>query len=129
MKRVRRSSRRLTFSDVREIGLQLPGAEEGTAYGSPALKVNGQMFACIPTHKSAEPNSLAVRIPFEQRDDLVAAEPDTYYLTPHYEDYPAVLVRLSKVHVDALRDILLMAHAFVAAKKRRRSHASRQPRP
>lgn len=121
MERVRRSSRRLTFSDVREIGLQLPGAEEGTAYGSPALKVNGQMFACIPTHKSAEPHSLAVRIPFDQRDDLVAAEPDTYYLTPHYEDYPAVLVRLSKVHVDALRDILLMAHAFVAAKKRRRS--------
>ena len=39
-------------------------------YGAPALKIKGKLLACIPTHKSAEPDSLAVRIDFDQRDAL-----------------------------------------------------------
>jgi hypothetical protein len=41
---------------VRKIGLALPSVEEGTAYGAPALKVRGKLMACVPTHRSAEPN-------------------------------------------------------------------------
>ena len=52
----------LTFAVVRQIGLKLPDVEEGTAYGSPALKVRGKMFTCIAIHRSAEPGSLAVRL-------------------------------------------------------------------
>src|SRR3954462_4153069 len=97
-----------SFEMVREIGLALPGAEEGTAYGSPALKVGGKMFACIAVHRSAEPDSLVIRIDRDQRDELIAADPDVYYLTDHYED-GAVLVRLKRVHRDALRDLLKMS--------------------
>ena len=99
--------------------------EEGTAYGSPALKVRGKMFAVIPTHKSAEPNSLAVRIDFAQRDELIAAEPDTYYLKDHYVNHAVVLVRLARVHQDALRDLLVMGHRFVSAQGRQRTTKSR----
>jgi hypothetical protein len=104
----------MTFRTVRAIGLKLPGAEEGTTYGTPALKVGGRMFACIASHKSAEPNTLAVRMDFAQRDALIAEDPDTYYLKEHYLNYPVVLVRLSRVHADAMRDLLAGAWRFVS---------------
>ena len=53
-------------------------------YGSPALKVGGQMVACIASNKSAEPGTLVLRTTFEQRDALIAEEPEIYYLKPHY---------------------------------------------
>src|SRR6185295_5423422 len=112
-------TRRISFDTVRKIGLALPDVEEGTAYGSPALKVRGQMFACLAAHKSAEPGSLVIRIDFDQRDELIAADPQTYYLTDHYVDYPAMLIRLSRVNRDALRDLLIMAHRFVSARSNR----------
>lgn len=107
-------SKTVTFATVRKLARALPGVEEGTTYGVPAFKVRGKMFACRTSHKSAEPNTLAVRIDFPQRDELLAADPETYYLTYHYEDYPCVLVRLSRVHPDALRDLLKMGLAFVS---------------
>lgn len=117
------------FDAVRKIGLTLPGAEESTAYGSPALKVNGRMFACMAVHKSAEPNSLVVRVDFEQRNEWLSADSDCYYLTDHYVDYPAVLVRLDRVHRDALQDVLRVAHQFTAAKRRRpTSSPKRRPK-
>jgi hypothetical protein len=109
----------ISFDTVREIGLKLPGAEEGTTYGSPALKVGGKMFACLAIHRSAEPNSLALRLAFDDRDELISADPDTYYLTYHYVNYPVVLVRLSRVAEDALPDLLRMAWRFVSASGKR----------
>lgn len=111
---------RITFATVRELGRALPDVEEGTTYGSPALKVRGKMFACLAVHRSADPDSLAVRIDFHQRDELMAADPQTYYLTDHYVNYPVVLVRLTRVHHDALRDLLLMAWRFVSTRGKRR---------
>jgi hypothetical protein len=79
------TTRRITFDTVREIGEQLPGTEVGTAYGSPALKVNGRIYAGIAINKEAEPNSLGVYLAdFEQREALLAEDPDTYYVKPHY---------------------------------------------
>src|SRR5713226_3349777 len=75
---------KVTFDIVREIGLALADVEEGTMYGSPALKVRGNLLTCLAIHKSAEPESLAVRIDFDQRAGLLAEEPKTYYLTDHY---------------------------------------------
>jgi len=116
----------VTFRTVRSIGLKLPDVEEGTMYGSPALKVGGQMFVCMASHKSAEPNTLAVRMDFAQRDALVAEDPDTYYLKDHYVGYPCVLVRLSRVHPDALRDLLGGAWRFVNAQRKKKPARRRQ---
>jgi hypothetical protein len=115
---------KVTFDTVREIGLALPEVEEGTMYGSPALKVGGRLLTCLAIHKSAEPQSLAVRIDFDQRAGLLADDPKTYYLTDHYVDYPVVLVRLSRIRIDQLRDLLGSAWRFVTAQKSRTA-----PRP
>ncbi len=110
--------KKTAFDVVRKMGLVLPEVEAGTAYGSPALNVRGKMFACLVIHRSAEPNTLVVRIDFDQRDELIAGEPRTYYLTDHYVDYPCVLVRLTRVHEDALRDLLLMGWRFMSITKK-----------
>ena len=111
----------IDFDAVRNIGLALPGVEESTAYGFPALKVNGKLLACLPAHRSAEPGSIVVRVDFDDRTELLAAAPDVYYVTDHYTDYSAVLVRLSRVNPDVLRDLLSMAHKFVTANAAPRS--------
>lgn len=107
---------KINFDMVRKIGLKLSGVEEGTAYGSPALKVRGNLLACIAIHKSAEIETLAVRVAFEDRAALIAENPDVYYLTDHYVEYPVVLARLSRIRPDALQDLLSMAWRFVTSK-------------
>lgn len=107
---------------AREIGLTLPGVEEGTAYRSPALKIRGKLLACVPTHRSAEPNSLVVCVHRKARAELLRTAPDIYYLTDHYLSYDRVLVRLSRVSPELLYDILRMAQKFVSGKARSRAH-------
>ena len=116
---------KVTFEVVREIGLALPDVEDSTMYGAFALKVRGNLLACVAINKSAEPLSLGVRVPFEQRDALLAEAPETYYVTSHYVNYPMVLVRLSKVGKDELRDLLSLARRFVTSQ---RKPAARKPK-
>jgi len=106
---------------IEALATDLPGVERGTSWGVPALKVNGQMFACVPTHKSAEPGSLVVRLDFADRDAMIEDDPKTFYLKEHYVDYPCVLVRLQHVHRDALRDLLRASWQYVSAKTRKRA--------
>jgi hypothetical protein len=121
-----------TFAAVRSLGLKLPNTEEATAWGSPCLKVNGHMFCVVAINKSAEPNSLGLSCDFADRDALIAEQPDVYYTASHYENYPCVLVRLSRVKRDALDDLLRMAHRFVTAtapaKRRPAKARKRAPR-
>jgi len=124
------------FERARKLAAGFPGVEVGKAWGTDALKIGGKMFACIPTNRAAEPNSLAVRVSFADRDELIAAAPDAYYVKEHYLNYPSVLVRLDEIADDALRDLLLMGLKFVAStdskKPRKRPTAtkavSRRPR-
>ena len=119
----------INFDTVRKIGLALPGVEESTAYGAPALKVRGKLLACVPAHRSAEPGSLMVRVSFDDRAELLAAAPDVYYVTDHYLDYSAVLVRLSRTTTNVLRGLLGMAHKFVTADAARRSPSRHRRKP
>ncbi len=99
----------------------MPGVEESTAYGSPALKVRGKIMACMAINRSAEPGSLGVWVGFDDRVELLAADPDVFYVTDHYAPYNFVLVRLSRVKPEVLRDLLGMAHKFVTPKTAPRS--------
>ena len=115
---------KITFDTVRKIASELPGVEESTTYGAPSLKLHGRLLTCPALNKSAELNSLAVSIDFDQREALISEAPDTYYVTDHYVNYPIVLVRLSRVNRDVLRDLLHAACKFVSAsrtRKRRRN--------
>jgi hypothetical protein len=119
----------LDFDAVREIGLALPGVEDGMAYGVPALMVGGQLLACVPANRSAEPNSLVIRLSFDDRAGLLAEAPDVYYVTDHYAGYEAVLVRLSRVDRGVLQDLLGMAYTFVTRKAAARSAARKRRAP
>ena len=109
--------RKISFDAVRRMAVALAEVEEGTTYGSPAFKVRGKLLACVAIHKSAEPDTLAVRVPFELRAELMGSDPDSYYLTEHYVNYPVVLVRLSRIKVKGLRELLGASWRFVSAKR------------
>jgi len=109
---------KIDYDTARKIALALPDVEDSKSYGAPSLKVRGDLLACIPVNKSAEPGSLAVPIDFDRRAELLAAAPDIYYAPEHYVSHPIVLVRLSRIHLDALRDLLNSAWRFVTSKAR-----------
>ena len=106
-----------TFETVRAVGLALPDVEAAVRYdGSPVLKVAGCFMAGLATHRSAEPKTLVVRVGFEEREWLLLDAPETYYVTDYYRHYPVVLVRLSHVHRDALRDLLTVSRRLTLEK-------------
>lgn len=104
---------RITFDTVQEIGLSLPGVEKSVFFGAPALKLHGELLACVPVNRAAEPDSFLVRVSFEDRAAMLAEDPNAYYLKDHYVNYTGILVRLSRVNRDILRDLLGMAYQFV----------------
>ena len=106
----------VTYETIRRIAGAFPHVEESTSYGTPALKVKGKLFVRL----REDPDSLVVKMPFDQREEMMANDPDTYYVTDHYRPYEWMLVRLSKVHPDALPGLLQTAYrAAVPSKKRR----------
>ena len=117
--------RTASFDRVQKLGVKLPGVTVDKYFGMPALKLDGQMLACMASHKSAEPNTLVVRIDFFERDLRVANEPDIYYLKPHYVGYPCVLARLSRIPDEALRDLLDSGSGFIKKKKAARKRNRR----
>jgi hypothetical protein len=125
----RRPARRTStdpFKTVRTVGLALPDVEATTKYdGSPVLKVGGSFMAGLAMHRSAEPGTLVVRVGFEERTWLLEDAPETYYLTDYYRTYPIVLVRLSRIDRDALRDVLSVSWRLTLAKARTHSRPRR----
>jgi hypothetical protein len=119
-----RTSKSTTFDRVQKLGVKLPGVALDKYFGAPALKLDGQMLACMASHKSAEPNTLVVRIEFFERELRVANEPEIYYLKPHYVNYPCVLTRLSRIDDKALSELLESGWRFIKKKKAARTGRS-----
>src|SRR5438132_8036878 len=117
MKAAKRSAKTkpVTFDTVRQIAQGLPGAEESTSYGTPAFKVKGKLFA--RQHQDRE--SLVVGVDFDQREEMMSADPEKFYITDHYLNYPWMLVRLTKVRPDELRDLLIGSWRRAAPKNMR----------
>ena len=88
---------------MREIALSFPGAEEAISYGQPSFKVNKKFF----TRLRREDDSLVlVDIPFDEREMLMEAEPETFHFTAHYKDYPSVLARIGSLDPGSFRAFL-----------------------
>ena len=102
-----------TFESVRRIALALPGVEDALSYGTPGLKVNGKLVARLK-----EDGVIAIRVgTILERDWLIEKDPAVFYITEHYRDYPALLVRLAAVSEATLRDLLTAEWRRVAPKK------------
>lgn len=100
---------------VRELGGTLPGVEEGTSWGTPALKVKGRMF--VRLRPEVDDPVIVVRVEPQERDFLLQSEPDTFFVTPHYDGHPAVLVRLGSIGREDLCELLTESWLFTAPTK------------
>ncbi|HET9429160.1 MAG TPA: MmcQ/YjbR family DNA-binding protein [Allosphingosinicella sp.] len=97
--------------------LTLPDTELSTSYGKPAVKVNGRAFLYLG-HE--EESSFGVALDFDSVEMLKETDPDTFWQSPHYEGWPAVLVRFESADSERVRDVVRRAHAWTAAKPKPR---------
>ena len=102
------------WEDVRRLCLALPNVEER---GS-TFRTNGRIFV----NMSHEAGAISARAPQEELELLLAARPDVYFLTPHYEGWDTVLVRLDAVDDDELAGRIEDAYAFIDAKRPRKKN-------
>jgi hypothetical protein len=107
---------------------RFPGVEESTAYGTPALKVQGKL---ISRWRTEAEGALALWCDFVDREMLLQADPQVFFLTDHYRNYPMVLVRLDKVRSAALADLIERAWRMRAGKsllaRFDKTHPARRP--
>jgi len=102
------------YQRVCEIARKLPGVEESTAYGTPSLKVKGRILCRLRTEAEG---ALALRCDFLDREILLQSDPNVFFVTDHYLNYPMVLVRLDKVRRGALPDLIQRSWRMVAPAK------------
>ena len=108
----------MTFDDVREIALSLPEVEETTSFGTPSFKVRKAMICRLRD----EGENLVVRVDPLERAALLADASGAYFITPHYEDYPYVLVRLGVADPTEVRELLVEAWLERAPKRLAAEH-------
>ena len=104
----------MTFDDVRTIALAWPEVEDGTSYGTPALKVRKKLLARL---KEDGDSLVMLDVPHEERAMLVESQPKIFYFTGHYRDYPMVLIRLSKATAAIVEPFLQRRWRALASKR------------
>jgi hypothetical protein len=108
-----------TQSDVRRVSLSLPGAEPVPGRFAFGVQRRGKLKAFVwvwmervTPKKPRVPNHrvIAARVPdLAEKDRLLAADPVKFFTEPHYQGFPAVLVRLGAVSVSDLKTLLTAA--------------------
>lgn len=105
--------RGLTFDDVLAMAERFPEVDEGTHYGTRAIRVRGRMIVRL----REDGETIVLRAGFVVRDHLMSTQPAVFFITDHYRDYPAVLVRLANVKKAQLADLLEAAWREYAPKR------------
>ena len=103
----------MTFDDVRKLALAWPEVEDGTSYGTPALKVRKKMLVRL---KEDGDSLVMPGVPADEREMLVESQPHVFYFTDHYRDYPIVLIRLSKAKRAPVESLLRRQWRALASK-------------
>jgi hypothetical protein len=103
----------MTWGEVCTHARSLPGVEEGTSYGTPALRVRRAFLARL----REDGETLVVGVDADERPLLVEANPDALFVTPHYENWPLVLVALPKADPALVRELVEDAWAAKAPKR------------
>ncbi len=131
-----------TWDHVRRYALALSGVTETTSRDHAAWIVNKKFFVWErPLHKSdlaalgdAAPNGaiLGVRTAdLEMKEAILRSDPGVFFTTPHFDGYPAVLVRLDTIRARDLERVILEAWLARAPERLVREHLARRkgPRP
>lgn len=95
------------------LGLGLPGVVESTSWGQPTLKAHGKLWVWWSPHEDAP----VFKVAFEEREILLDAEPETFFVTPHYKSHPLVLVRPARLDLAWARHNLMRVWREQAPKK------------
>jgi hypothetical protein len=103
----------MTFDDIRKLALTWPEVEDGTSYGTPALKVRKKMLVRL---KEDGDSLVMPGVPPDERDMLVERRPTVFYFTDHYRDYPMVLIRLSNATRATVEPLLRRQWRALASK-------------
>jgi hypothetical protein len=107
-------SRGVTPAQFLKIALSFPEAREKSSYGNPAIFVVKKFF----TRLRKEDNSAVLLVhDMEHRDMMLELDPQTYHITAHYKDYPAVLVRMERISADELKIMLQRRWRQIAPKR------------
>ena len=101
------------FARLLQLAQDLPDAEESRSYGTPSIKVKGKLIGRLRTEAEG---AFAMQCDFPERQMLLQAAPEAFFVTDHYEPYPMVLVRLDQVRWDAMPQLLEAAYRLVAPK-------------
>jgi hypothetical protein len=110
-----------TWADVKKLALALPEAEESTTYRKPAFKVAGKVFAWESPH---EHGALALRCDPGERPLMIESRPEMFFVTPHYEAHPVVLVHLEQADAEELADRIEESWLLTAPSKLADAYAS-----
>lgn len=110
----------MTYDELVAIALTFPGVVQSTSYGTPAIKLGTKFLL-----REREPGIVALQRPsMDERDMLLEAEPDLFFLTDHYRGYPFVLVRLEKIGPDHFRSLFETIWREKATKTQISAHKS-----
>jgi len=110
---------------VRRVALALPGVEEGSSYGTPGFRVRGKFLARM----KEDGETLVVKCGDDERDFRMQADPETFFITDHYRGYPTVLIRLARVRLGDLREVLAEAWRRNAPKRLIAAHDRKREVP
>ena len=94
-----------SWDSVMAFALTLPGTEESTSYGAPAVRVRGKAFL----YPGREQGSFAVASPIVEKELLIETDPDTFWETDHYRGWPAVLVRFGSSERERIEAVIRRA--------------------
>lgn len=114
----------MTWDDVVAFALGLPGTELSTSYGKPAVKANGRAFVS----PGREDGSFCLHIDRDTVEMLKETDPDTYWQTPHYEGWPAALVRHDSADPDRVRAMIARAREWALAQPRPKARPKTGPK-
>ena len=118
----------VSFADVERFALTLPETTSTPSYGgAPALRANKRMFARLRGEMAEDVDDLTGEAYGEvlmigvadlgEKEELLASDPDSFFTVPHYDGYPAVLVRLARADDAELRELVTDAWMRVAPKR------------
>jgi hypothetical protein len=117
-----------SWRDVRRLALALPATNEQTSYGNASWAVNKKSFAWERPLGKADIAALGAAAPkgailgirtesLEMKEALLASDPSVFFTTPHFNGYPAVLIRLGKITPARLQRVLVDAWLVRAPKR------------
>lgn len=117
-----------TWDDVRRIALALPETGEIERWGDPAWQVRKKAFAWDRPLRKTDLAALGADAPdgpilaayvpdLGAKEALLADDPDVYFTIPHFDGFPAVLVRLERIGPAELEELLVEAWLDRAPKR------------